>query len=220
MTISIFAVIVCVACGYLLGSVNTSIIVSKFYKTDIRTLGSGNAGTTNTLRSLGKGAALVVLLGDAAKAAVAILVARGIMVLVMLNFPLSGAALGVLEAAQYAAALACVVGHNYPAFFGFKGGKGVLTSVVAVLFFDWRCGLIGLLVFIVLLAIFRYVSLGSIVAAVATPAASILLHNGLYTNILFVLLGILLIVRHTANIKRLVNGTENKISAKKKGAQG
>ena len=126
------ACIITIISAYLLGSINTSIILSKAKKNDIRTHGSGNAGTTNTLRTLGKKAALFVLLGDFFKGIIAVLCAR-------LLANISG---GDVLLCECVAGFMVVMGHNFPVYFGFKGGKGVLTSFSVVLILDWKIALL------------------------------------------------------------------------------
>jgi len=203
----IYAVMVGVAIiGYLLGSINTSIIFSKFKKTDIREHGSGNAGLTNTLRTFGKGAAVVVLLGDVLKGVIAILLARlacNIFTIDMVN-----------EASQIAG-IAAILGHNFPIYYGFKGGKGVLTSVTVLMMIDYKLALCCLLIFILIVAITRYVSLGSIIAAASFVIMVLVLKK--YDLLAFgIIVASMLIIRHRSNIKRLIQGNENKLGQKKK----
>lgn len=192
--------------GYLLGSINTSIIFSKFKKTDIREHGSGNAGLTNTLRTFGKGAAVVVLLGDVLKGIIAILLAR---------FVCNIFAIDMVNEASQIAGIAAIVGHNFPIYYGFKGGKGVLTSVTVLMMIDYKLALCSLLVFIIIVAITRYVSLGSITAAAAFVVMVIVLKR--YDLLAFgIIVASMLIIRHRSNIKRLIQGNENKLGQKKK----
>ena len=205
----IYAVMIGVAIiGYLLGSINTSIIFSKFKKTDIREHGSGNAGLTNTLRTFGKGAAVVVLLGDVLKGVIAILLARlacNIFMIDMSN-----------EASQIAG-IAAILGHNFPIYYGFKGGKGVLTSVTVLMMIDYKLALCCLLIFIVIVAITRYVSLGSMLAAASFVVMVLVLKK--YDLLAFgIIVASMLIYRHRSNIKRLIQGNENKLGQKKKEA--
>lgn len=184
--------------GYLAGSVNTSLVVGKFRKVDIRKYGSGNAGVTNTLRILGKSDALLVLAGDILKGIIACLA----------GYLVAGET-GSIFGGGFA-----ILGHNWPVYFGFKGGKGVLTSFAVMVFIDWQLALITLGVFLIIVLLTRYVSLGSVVGAVVLPVAAVLLNRDI-TNIIFsVLLGLLVIVRHRSNIERLVNGTESRLGRK------
>jgi len=185
--------------GYLLGSINTSILVGKFYEVDVRKHGSGNAGMTNVLRTLGKGAALLVLIGDVLKGVISCLI----------GLYLAGD-IGVM-----AGGTAAVLGHNWPVYFGFKGGKGALTSITVVFMMDWRIGLIIVGIFIILVALTRYVSLGSIIGAVMFPILAILFNRSTEFVVFALVLGLLAIARHHSNIKRLMNGTESKFGMKK-----
>ena len=189
--------------AYLIGSINTSIIVSKvLIGDDIRNHGSGNAGATNALRTLGKKGAIIVLLGDALKAVIAILIAK----LITKNVP----------NATYIAAIGTVLGHNFPLYFGFRGGKGIVVSLVAILFADWKIGLLVAVVSIAIMAVSKYVSLGSVLGAVLFVILSSIFHYGDSQFIVFaVILAILAIYMHKSNIIRLINKTENKLNFKK-----
>ncbi|MGE4282643.1 MAG: glycerol-3-phosphate 1-O-acyltransferase PlsY [Clostridia bacterium] len=188
--------------AYLLGSVNSSILVGRLWANiDIRKHGSGNAGATNILRTLGKAAAVVVLLGD---------VLKGILGVIVGNY--FGGEIGAL-----AAGIACVVGHNYPIYFGFKGGKGILTSAAVIFMIHWKIGLILLLGVILIIAFTRYVSLGSVIGASLYPVVVFILDNKGIEYILFAFcIAFLAVYRHQANIKRLLEGTESKIGSKVK----
>lgn len=197
--------------GYLLGSLNTSLIVGKFYGTDVRKHGSGNAGTTNTLRILGKLPALIVVIGDVLKGILACLFGN-----LISGYP------GMLLGGFFA-----VIGHNWPLYFRFKGGKGALTSISVIFYVDWRIGLAVTAVFVIVFAASRYVSLGSIAGAAALPVSALILlmphkpegNNGILFLLFSMLLSALVIVRHRENIKRLLSGTEAKLgkSSGKKG---
>lgn len=201
--------------GYLIGSINTSIILSKAKKNDIRNHGSGNAGATNTLRVMGKGAAALVLLGDALKAVVSILLAW--LVATRLH---QGAE--TIAYSKYLAALFTVIGHNFPVFFGFKGGKGIITSVAVIFMTDWRIGIIVLLVGVLLIVLTRFVSVGSLSGCVLYPLFVFAFNSGepiLYKEmqlVLAIILGLLGIFRHKNNIEKLLKGTESKIGEKAK----
>lgn len=185
--------------GYLLGSANSSIIVGKFYGVDVRQHGSGNAGATNTLRTLGKSAAAFVSIGDLLKGIIACLVGQLIAGDVGLMF----------------GGFASIVGHNWPIYFNFKGGKGILTSFAVVLMMDYKLGLILLGVFAVIVLITKYVSLSSMAAAVLFPIFAAFEGKGTSFIIFASLLAILAVYRHRANIQRLMNGTESKFGKKK-----
>jgi len=191
--------------GYLLGSVNTSLVLGKlFYKKDVRQYGSGNAGATNTLRTLGKIAAIMVVAGDFLKGVLACLIGKW----------LAGETSAGVYGGIYMAGIMAVIGHNWPLYFGFKGGKGVMTAFAAVLMFSPPAALICLLGFILVVAITRYVSLGSIIGGAAFPLVAWILGEQLFLILTGVLLALLIIFRHSSNISRLLNGNEKKLSFK------
>lgn len=198
--------------SYLIGSINLSIVLCKIMgKGDIRDYGSGNAGTTNTLRVLGKGAAVGVLLFDILKAVIAIGLAK---LVFQGTFP---------YLCQYIAAFFAILGHNYPIYYGFRGGKGIATSLGAIIMIDWQIGLACLIFALVLMALTRFVSLGSIMAAILFPILVIIYgvtklpetNERWYYIIFAILISLLAIWKHRTNIKRLLTGTENKLSFKK-----
>ncbi len=196
--------------AYLIGSINSSILISKAVMgKDIRESGSGNAGATNMLRTMGKKYAIITLVIDILKGVVALLLA-----MLAINF-------GAYAVSMYVAGVAVVIGHNFPVFFGFKGGKGVATSLGVILLLDWKIGLITLVIALAIMAISKYVSLGSVMAAlvfiIIQTVVMIVTDSFDITRFICVLiLGGLLIIRHRANIVRLLNGTENKLGSKKK----
>ncbi len=188
--------------GYLLGSLNFSIIIGKlFYKIDVREHGSKNAGTTNTLRVLGKGPAIFVLLFDTFKA----VIAYWIVFAITRNNPLS-----------YVASSAAVVGHNFPVFFGFKGGKGVATSLGACFCLNPLLGLFVLIIGVSTIAITRYVSVGSLAGSTSSIILFAFFDPDPLKLVLLVVLTASMYIRHHENLKRLWNHTENKISFHKK----
>lgn len=199
--------------AYLIGSINFSVIISKkIAGFDVREKGSGNAGSTNMLRSVGKGAAALTLLCDVLKGVVAILIAIGIGNLI------KEADKGLLV---QIAGIVVVIGHTFPIFFGFKGGKGVATSLGILLMTNWQIGLICLVFALVLMALTQMVSLGSCAAAVLFPVLTLFIkehyivaEGGSYF-IYSVILAVIVLYNHRSNIKRMLNGTENKLSFKK-----
>lgn len=210
----VWHVIVIAFIAYFIGSINPAIILSKVLKKeDIRTQGSGNAGTTNTLRVLGKGPAALVLIIDVLKAVVAILL--GMWVAKIGTY--SDEEMFLLhDLALMASGIGVIAGHNWPIYYGFKGGKGVATSLGVILMIEWKIGLICLLFALILILIFRMVSLGSISAAVLYPVLVVLLpvtaFNNKWLYLLFAtLLAVFVLFRHRSNIKRLLSGTENKL---------
>ena len=187
-----------VVIGYLLGSISSGVLLSKaIMKSDIRTQGSGNAGTTNMLRIHGKGMAAITFLCDTLKGVIAVFVGKA-----MVGGEVGGV-LGVLGA---------VLGHNYPIFFGFKGGKGIATSFGSLLFVFPLQALAAFTVFLILVGITHYVSVGSIVAAFTLPALVLLTtpyHPIIWSIMVF--LGAMVIYRHKSNIVRLLHHNENKL---------
>lgn len=226
------AIIVAVV-SYLIGSINTSIILSKsIYGTDIRTSGSGNAGATNMLRTHGKGIAIATLICDVLKGMIAIVLA--IWADLILNDFAKTAVLAPYESQyilgnlKYIAGIFVVLGHDFPVFFGFRGGKGVATSLGVALTLDWQVGLIIAVIALVIMASSRYVSLGSICAAALYPFVLFTylmvkelsnLDDKLGYMVMAFVLALLLIVKHHSNITKLRLGTENKLFAKKEEAE-
>lgn len=216
MGIFIFKIVLVMVIGYLLGSVNTSIIVGKLYGVDIRKQGSGNAGMTNTLRTLGKAAAVLVIIGDVLKGVAAFLI--GSMLVdpsIVIASSNSQGTLSLTGIGGMVGGISAIAGHNWPVYFGFKGGKGILTSFSVVLMMDWKLGLILFALFFIVVAATRYVSLGSILACAAFPIAAYIKGNGIIFTLFAALLAVLAISRHRANIKRLLSGTESKLGSKK-----
>lgn len=204
--------------AYLIGSISFSVIISKkMAGFDVREKGSGNAGTTNMLRSVGKKAAAITLICDILKGVVSI----GIAII------LGNIVKGVdKELLLQIAGITVVIGHTFPIFFGFKGGKGVATSLGVLLMSNWQIGLICLVFAIVLMALTRMVSLGSCGAAILFPVLTLFINEhytvlteGKSGNVYFIysiLLAIIVLYNHRENIKRILNGTENKLSFSKK----
>ena len=199
--------------AYLIGSISFSVIISKkMAGFDVREKGSGNAGATNMLRSVGKKAAILTLLGDALKGVVAILFA------IIVGAIAKSADKSLLVQID---GILVVVGHTFPIFFGFKGGKGVATSLGVLLMTNWKIGLICLVFALVLMAVTRMVSLGSIGAAVLFPVLVLFIHTNFTISegssyfVYSVILAAIVIFNHRANVQRILNGTENKLSFKK-----
>jgi glycerol-3-phosphate acyltransferase PlsY len=192
--------------GYLLGSLNTSVIVGKIYGTDITSHGSKSAGLTNTLRLLGKTAAAFVLAGDVLKGIVACLIG-----LVLGVYVQSGEASDCIS--LLAAGAGAVIGHNWPVYFRFKGGKGALTAAAVMFMVNWPMALISLGLFVIVIAATRYVSLGTICASIFFVALSFVPSFGgtSYFQIFACLMAAIIIFKHRENIRRLSSGTENKL---------
>ena len=204
-------IVITTVVSYLLGNLNGAICMSKLLeKDDVRNHGSGNAGLTNFLRSYGGWKTLLVVLMDMGKAVIACLFGR--YMLEGLGYGLEGAML---------AAVAVSLGHDFPALLGFRGGKGILCGFTVALMLDWRVALILLGIFAVVFVLTRYVSLSSILAAAGFCVAFCVFHcDRPFVAAGGVFLGVLAIVMHKANIVRLLNGTENKFSIRKKEKNG
>jgi glycerol-3-phosphate acyltransferase PlsY len=210
-------IVLCCIAAYLIGSCNSAIIVVKLLKhEDVREFGSKNAGLTNVLRCFGKGPALATLIADLLKGCLTILVIKAIV---------SAAGFtGDIMTVAYIAGLLVMLGHVFPVWYGFKGGKGVLVTATVLLAIDPLTFAIVIPVFIIMLVITKYVSVSSITAAIAYPIvtfivqyfakhmelSSVLIHTGFAA-----LSGVLIVYMHRANIKRLMDGTENKFSFSK-----
>ena len=204
--------------AYLLGSISFSIIFTqKFAHVDVRTKGSGNAGSTNVLRVAGKKAAALTLLCDVLKGVVAILIAFLIGKIIKADSNIHAILCQI-------AGILVVIGHTFPVFFKFKGGKGVATSLGVLLTINWRLGLICLVFALVIMIITKIVSLGSISAAVLFPVLCMFVpwsfivstDNHLSYIVFSFILAFLVIFNHRSNIVRLKNGKENKLNFSKK----
>lgn len=208
------AYIIIAIIAYLIGSINFSVIISKrMAGFDVREKGSGNAGTTNMLRSVGVKAAVITLLCDILKGVVVILIAI-----------LIGNIVDGLDDALLAqlAGIFVIVGHTFPIFFGFKGGKGIATSLGVLLMINWQIGLICLVFALVLMVITRMVSVGSIAAAILFPVLVIFIGQNYivpvnnWSYLIFsIIIAVLVLFNHRENLKRIFTGKENKISFKK-----
>ncbi|MCI7704229.1 MAG: glycerol-3-phosphate 1-O-acyltransferase PlsY [Clostridiales bacterium] len=198
MTRNLLSILIVIVAGYLLGSISTGVVLSRlFAKTDIRSQGSGTAGTTNMLRVLGRKMALLTFIGDMLKGIIAVFIGKW-----LIGGELGGL-LGVVGA---------VLGHYYPLYFGFKGGKGIATSFGSLLFVFPVQALLAFAVFLILVAVTHYVSVGSIAAAITLPLLIVITRFQEPTLwIITVCIGASVVWRHRANIKRLMNHTENKL---------
>jgi glycerol-3-phosphate acyltransferase PlsY len=191
--------------GYLLGGIQTAVLYGKIKGIDIREHGSGNAGTTNTLRILGKKAALIVFLGDILKAIAAVLIAK---YLFRAATPVFG----------FYAGLGAILGHNYPVFFKFKGGKGIAVTVGAIYFIDFKIALIATVLFLVCVGITRFVSLSSLFLTGSIPFSILFFYRDKIGYMELVALGatifLLTVYSHRQNIQRLIKGSESKLGQK------
>lgn len=193
--------------AYFCGCFNGAVIVSKYIlKDDIRTHGSGNAGLTNFYRTFGGPLTAVVILTDVLKMVVAVLVSVALFRHMVVDDAM------VVTFAKYWAGLFCILGHMYPCMFHFKGGKGVLSGGTLAIMVDWRVALVVWGGFIVLAALTRYVSLGSVWAGFTFPFATGFVFRDPILVVLALIPGWLLVWKHRGNIKRLLKGTESKFS--------
>lgn len=215
----VVAILLTAVISYLLGSCNSAIIVGKWIqKKDIRDYGSHNAGLTNTLRCFGKGCAALTLVGDLGKGIVAVLLSKGLFHLLQVGFTPAMD----LQLVGYIAGIFAILGHVFPLYYGFKGGKGVLVGVSVFLVIDWRvfCILVG--IFIIVLVLTKYVSLGSIIASACCPFVTFLIQHfraeplplwyQLVNTGMAALMAGWVIFMHRSNIERLRSGTENRFS--------
>jgi acyl phosphate:glycerol-3-phosphate acyltransferase len=194
--------------GYLLGCVSTGILISNRSGVNIRTVGSHNTGASNVLRVLGLKKGLFTFLGDFIKATLACLLGYLL---------LPGSTFGIVGFGMMLGGLCAVIGHNWPVFFGFKGGKGVACSAAVVLFVDPLLGLVALAVCVAVIAITRYISLGSMVMLFCYMVLMMATHAGQWAVYVFTAaLFVLVVIRHRANIQRLLNGTETRIGQQAK----
>ena len=201
-----FSVFIGMLASYLLGNLNGAVCISALQHDDVRSHGSGNAGLTNFIRNYGVGQAAYVILIDAGKAAVSCLLTG--MLLAPYGYYRAGAALG---------GLAVMLGHNFPALLGFKGGKGILSGLFIALAVDWRIAVIILTVFAITYLLTKYVSLGSVLAATAFAISFFVLHFGDWVVMLSgVAMGIMAVFMHRGNILRLIKGQEQKTNLFKK----
>lgn len=205
--------------SYLLGSLNFGVILSKFIeKDDVRSHGSGNAGSTNMLRNYGKKMAFLTIIGDMLKVFAAIFIAQKIIEYTPVNLNLEDFPALIPDLNMTVKSFAgffCVLGHIFPCFFKFKGGKGVATSGGMVFAIDWRIAVILLIIFIIILLITQYVSLGSISMAVIYPVLIYAFYQSAPLTIIAVVFTAIVIITHVPNIARLINHTESKINFKK-----
>ncbi len=211
--------LICLAIGYVFGLIQTGFIYGKLHHIDIREHGSGNAGSTNALRTLGKKAGVITFLGDSLKCVAAIAITR---------FFFQNTYQETLPLLCMYTGVGTVLGHNFPFYLKFKGGKGIATTVGLALAIDWKVAIVACAIFVVVVAVTKYVSVGSIVL-ISVFAIGIIM-NGVYGIFLMntenmyelyalvTFLVVLAVYRHKLNIQRLMSGTENKIGAKKREA--
>lgn len=201
---SLFWILI-VFCGYCLGNLNGAILISKWLmKDDVRNHGSGNAGLTNFFRTYGGLQSLLVIVVDVLKCVLACLIAGWIL-------PEDGIT------AKMAAGVACILGHSYPAAAGFRGGKGILSGLALAASTDWRVALMIFVLFVAVVALTRYVSLGSVLSATVFGIGFSVFYWGNWPVIAMAVFAAAFVIwRHRTNIVRLCKGTENKLSFHKK----
>ena len=203
MTVLLLILIAAIAYG--LGGINGAIVASwVLHNKDVRNYGSHNAGLTNYFRTFGAAGVVVVIGIDIVKAVIAVLIGRALLGIV-----------GAPVVGKLFAGFCLILGHMFPAFHRFKGGKGALCGEVLAFMVDWRVGLLMLVVFVLVIIFTRYVSLGSMLAALSFPILLWSFNYGTLEGILALLCALLVIVKHAENIVRLIGGTESKLNFKK-----
>lgn len=206
----ILEVVVCLIVGYLFGCFSTGYFYGKLNNIDVREHGSGNIGTTNALRTLGKKAGLITLLGD---------ILKTILPIILLSVVFKDDELSYRLIVLYTG-LGAVCGHNFPFWLNFHGGKGIAAMAGIIIMFSPWVTLIEIIVFFGIAGITRYVSLGSLAVSVVLPLCVLFGWQGdpnyIHMIIVCCILMVLAFVKHRANIKRLLNGTENKLGQKAK----
>ena len=203
-----YPILITVLVGYLLGNLNGAVCMSQLLAhEDVRSRGSGNAGLTNFIRNYGAGKSVAVIAIDGGKAALACL--AGGLILSGYGLSLEGMAIG---------GLAVMLGHDFPALLGFKGGKGIMSGCLVAFTIDWRIGVLILSVFLVMYLLTGYVSLGSVLASAAFGAGFVIFHHdNLTVMICGVVMGALAVFMHRGNISRLLKGQERKTNLFGKG---
>lgn len=229
LTSNWYLIILAAVIAYLLGSINTAVIVTRIVAgKDIRKMGSGNAGFTNVLRTVGKVPAIFTIVCDFLKAVIAVLIGSLLFSLIPTN---GNVILGneYMAVGKYLAGLCCILGHSFPVYFNFKGGKGVVTAAALILVVDWRVFLLMLGTFLIVFIATKTISIASLSAAALygfyTLAISLTydyfsgvgysLTYVIFSTVAAFLIGAFVIVKHKDNIKRIIRGEEKKITAKK-----
>lgn len=215
---TVFLVIVAALISYAFGSISFAVLISKlFVKKDVRDYGSGNAGMTNVVRTAGLLPGVLTLLLDFAKSAIACSIGKFIIFGYLYKTTGNDWLLPVYGV--FLCGIFCQLGHIFPVFFGFKGGKGVATTVGIMLICNWKSLVIALSLFIAIFLILKIVSVGSIIAAASLPITTYIFAenagSALYQALLAAILSMIIIVAHRDNIVRIINGTEKPITAKK-----
>ena len=205
------SILLCLLAGYLLGGISGGHVAGKMYHTDVREHGSGNLGATNVLRTLGLKAAIITFAVDVLKVIIPVLVVR------YLLFPQYAPYSYENQLLVLYIAFGAVIGHNFPMTLNFHGGKGVACLAATILMFDWRMAILEIIVFVTIVAITKYVSLGSIIVSIVFFGWIFFVHDAtLHMALIAAAFPVSVIIMHRTNIVRLLNGTENKIGSKKK----
>ena len=205
------SILLCLLAGYVLGGISGGHVAGKLYNTDVREHGSGNLGATNVLRTLGWKAAVITFAVDVLKVIIPVLVVR------YLLFPQYAPYSYENQLLVLYIAFGAVIGHNFPMTLNFHGGKGVSCLAATILMFDWRLALPEILIFVTIVAITKYVSVGSIIVSLVFFCWIYVVHDAtLHMALIALAFPVSVIFMHRSNIKRLMQGTENKIGSKKK----
>ncbi len=223
-----YIILISFVLSYLLGSINTAILVTGIAtkgKEDIRNMGSGNAGFTNVLRSVGKVPAILTIVFDFLKSVIAVVLGG---IFFSLVFAGSDDINGIVVIGKYLCGFFCILGHSYPVFFRFRGGKGIVSAAGMMLVADWRVFVLILSTFLIVFIFSKIISLASITCACLFPVYTFILTffidymNFNYTVSYVVLctlaalfIGLFVVIKHSSNIKRLLAGEEKKITPKK-----
>lgn len=194
--------------SYLIGSINCSILISKIMKSDVRNSGSGNAGATNMVRAFGPAIGVITMLGDFLKTLIPLVITR-----ILFKDE------SYWQATVAFSGFFCSMGHAFPIYFGFRGGKAVTVVGMVFLVVDWRCFAVGISVFIITVAISKFVSLGSILAGFSGPITMFVVtkdwSNRWFVSACLLALAIMVLILHRENVKRLFRGEERKFKFKK-----
>jgi glycerol-3-phosphate acyltransferase PlsY len=195
--------------SYLVGSINCSILISKIFKQDVRDSGSGNAGATNMLRTFGPAAGIITMLGDFLKTLIPLIVTR-----IIFRDEVYWQAMVAFSG------FCCSMGHAFPIYFGFRGGKAVTVVAMVLFVVDWRCFVVAVSLFVLTIILTKFVSLGSMIGAFSGPITMYFISQDDFSNRWFVVvcllaLAIMVFLLHWENVKRLIKGEERKFSFKK-----
>jgi len=205
------SILLCLLAGYVLGGISGGHVAGRIYNTDVREHGSGNLGATNVLRTLGWKAAAITFAVDVLKVILPVLIVRYVL------FPQYAPYSYESQLLVLYIAFGAVIGHNFPMTLNFHGGKGVACLAATILMFDWRMAIVEIIIFVSIVAITKYVSVGSIVVSVVFFLWIYFVHDAtLHMAFIAAAFPVSVIFMHRSNIKRLMQGTENKIGSKKK----